>query len=292
MLLIFILSFIGPNTPAFSSSQVSIATLNTWMIPFLRRRAHDRASYIGEALSKYDGVFLQEVFNQKQKRIYKSKLKGYNFFDEFRPLGKITSGLMSLTKFPILERRFIRYKSCKMFQCFANKGVMLTRIKISDDITMDIYNTHTEPFSSRTWIRNNQFNQLIRFIKANDPLQMNPTVILGDFNIHSETQEYSALNFDLEQIGFRDAWVEKNGSAPGITWNTFINEWGQRIAKNPKDWSKERIDYIYVRSGVSSQIGLDSVELILNERVQLRSGDMQLHFPSDHFGVGATLSLY
>lgn len=262
------------------------------MIPILRKRANDRASFIANALSKYDGAFLQEVFSKKQKWIFKNKLEGFNSYSDYRPLGKLTSGLLSFSRFPIIKKSFIKYRKCKLMQCFANKGVVLTRIKISDTVELDVYNTHTEPFENRGWVRRRQIKQLLAFVQANDPLQMNPTIILGDLNVHSEHKEYDYLNLLFEQDGFRDAWVEYNGNDSGFTWNSVINEWGQRLERRVSERVKQRLDYIYVRGGVNSQIALDQVELIFNERVKLRPNDKKLHFVSDHFGVGASLTLY
>lgn len=290
--LLFIFSFLSLNIPAFAQQQFSIATLNTWMIPVLRKKANIRASVIGEALKKYDGAFLQEVFNNKQKKIFKKKLQGFNSHEDSRPLGKLTSGLLSFSRYPIIRKEFLRYKDCKLAQCFANKGVILTRVKISEDVAVDIYNTHTEPFSDRSEIRKKQFEQLIDFMFVNDPLRMNPTVILGDLNIHSETDEYDLLNSRLGRFGFRDSWVELNGGLPGFTWNSFENEWGQILERKPDERSKERLDYIYVRDGAISRIELDEVELIFNERIKLKPSDSEQHFLSDHYGVGATMTFY
>ncbi len=289
---LFIFLFLCSFTEAHSNYQMSIATLNTWMIPVLRKKANERASFIGEALAQYDGAFFQEVFSKKQKRIFKRKLSDFDSYEDRRPLGKITSGLLSFSRFPIIEKKFIRYRKCKLAQCFANKGVLLTRVKISENVELDVYNTHTEPFSDRAWIRERQIKQLLAFVESNDPLKMNPAIILGDLNIHSETEEYVVINSLLEQVGFRDSWVEVNGNDPGFTWNSILNEWGQRLHRKPQNRTKERLDYIYVRDGVHSQIALDEVELILDQKVKLRPNDGVTHFVSDHFGVGAKLTLY
>jgi len=281
LLLAITFAFIFPIQPANSQERVSIASLNAWMIPILRKRATDRAHMIGKLAREFDGIFLQEVFTKKHKNIIKGEMPNFNSFSDKRSGIKLPSGLLNLTKFKIIETDYFRFNKCQKVQCLAKKGALRTRVLIGDK-KVDIYNIHTEPFKKRFNVRKLQFNQLIEEINLNDPQQNIATIIIGDFNVQAGTKEYTSMNKLFESNGFRDSWGVNKGVLGGDTWNSFENDWGQIIDR--ASLSQSRLDYIFVRDG-DSIIDVEDVDIVFNKKVLLAPNDLVKHYLSDHFGV-------
>lgn len=101
-------------------------------------------------------------------------------------------------------------------------------------------------------------------------------VLLGDFNFgHEEEPETSHLN-----RRYKDAWLVRRGGEPGFTWDIERNDLARRGSF--KGETSRRIDRILVRSDVWR---LKSIRIIGDEPVS-EGGKL---FPSDHFGLVATL---
>jgi endonuclease/exonuclease/phosphatase family metal-dependent hydrolase len=274
---------------SFAADSFKVMTLNTWMIPFLRKDATARAQIIGKEAAKYELVLLQEAFNKRLRK----NIAGYatdDFENRYMPSGrsiKINSGMFALTSFKILDSHFVEFSDCKGIQCMSKKGVQHLRLQLPSGIIFDIFNTHLQAFQKDALIRKLQLDQAMEFLEKINKGEY-PVIFAGDFNIISEIGEYTRLNNKLN--GFKDVWQTANPNDPGYTWEPFIN-WYAKPDYN-ESTLRQRIDYIFVRDGKEHKWKIQQAQIILNapQSYEYKRGIAET-FASDHFGIMAELEL-
>ncbi|MCT4642360.1 MAG: sphingomyelin phosphodiesterase [Bacteriovoracaceae bacterium] len=273
-----------------SPIHLKVLSLNTWMIPILRKEAKVRSKLIGTYSRKYDVIAFQEMFSLKHRNIttnYLNKAKSKFFSKHQSSSLLLNSGLFNLSKYKIIKSSFKKFKHCRNVQCVSAKGVLHTRIELDNSFELDLFNTHTEPFKKGKKVRLKQLQTLLQFIrKVNDGKR--PVILFGDLNIIANSSEYDDMIELFENEGFKDVWAYANGELPGYTWNSYLNPWGTIDGANK---SKERIDYVFIRSGNMLSIGVHSSNIVFDKALSLQSND-EKYFLSDHFGVEASLVLY
>jgi endonuclease/exonuclease/phosphatase family metal-dependent hydrolase len=286
-LLVFIFFF--SISLSFAADTFKVMTLNTWMIPFLRKGATARAQIIGKEAAKYELVLLQEAFNKRLRK----NIAGYatdDFKNRYMPNKrslKINSGMFALTSFKIIDNNFVEFSDCKGIQCMSKKGVQHLRLELPSGLKIDVFNTHLQAFQKDALIRKFQLDQAMEFLEKINKGEY-PVIFAGDFNIISEIGEYTSLNNKLN--GFKDVWQSANPNDPGYTWEPFIN-WYAKPDYN-ESTLRQRIDYIFVRDGKQDQWNIRSAQIILNtpQPYEYKRGVSQT-FASDHFGIMAELEL-
>jgi endonuclease/exonuclease/phosphatase family metal-dependent hydrolase len=215
-----------------------------------------------ELLSKYDIICLQECYITYNIHINtfinKSKQLGFNHFilPDKSLFHICDSGLMILSKLPIVEYKFIPFISSKSYDTFAPKGIQYIKVKIGD-IYIDIINTHLQSDYNIKYpeIRKDQMGQLSKFINELDDF-----IVCGDFNISNTGKEYNDMlnnlslsyNDDLHTVKCKECY----------TYNS----------KYSKD--KKRLDYILTK--------LDIID----------SNIINTHLHSDHNPIDVTIKLH
>jgi len=213
-----------------------------------------RAKTIGEKLSAFDIVGLNEVFEHRpRKMILESLEKGWN--------GKISSvvspdpedkrfngGLTIATHYPILASHVLTYSqgsSPKDYGVqadgFAAKGALHAQIALvgdgNDAPSVDVFVTHLESKSDE--VRRVQYAELAGFIREHSSPDR-PTLILGDMNTRGnpsyQQDSASAYNLMLKDYGdalgenkLVDLWPHLKGDALGGTNEQESTEIGNRI---------------------------------------------------------------
>lgn len=286
-----LLLVISLNTvPTFGSTNYEkedtfkLVTLNTWMIPFLRKKANTRSRLIGKYAKEYDFVLLQEVFNRRQRAIITAHINNdEKFYNRYQrtPFLRINSGLFNLSKYKIITSSFKRFSRCGQAQCWSGKGVLHTRVRLSSGLELDLYNTHLQPFISGKDIRKSQILETLNHIERTNNGKR-AAILVGDFNISGRGAEYSSLMEQLENFGFFDVWTSLNYNKPGYTWDSSINTWSQRMDGNYV--SRLRFDYIFVKNGSRDKIELLSSDIVFDRPLSMSSKSRK-YFLSDHFGV-------
>jgi endonuclease/exonuclease/phosphatase family metal-dependent hydrolase len=102
-------------------------------------------------------------------------------------------------------------------------------------------------------------------------------LLLGDLNFGDGEAEEKSLD-----AGYVDRWKSLMANDPGFTWNTEVSDMARK-GSFPGEKSR-RLDRIFVRSTAWKP---KSIRLIGNEPVVAGKKDL---FPSDHFGLRATLA--
>ncbi len=292
-LLIFTLILATLNTPAFSKpdkQEIKVLTLNTWMIPVLRKMAKARAEAIGRELGNYDISLMQEAFTRGVRKTMATLARRSDLTNRYqkRSAFRINSGMFSFTRYEIVKTDFLRYFNCGGFQCLSAKGVLYIQVRLPNGQLLDLFNTHTQAYQKDKRVRFRQLKRAIKFVnKKNDGTV--PAIFAGDFNVIGETAEYEELVQMLPE--FRDVWKVSRPNDPGFTWNPAINNWAEYDHK--EDQLLQRLDYIFIRDGKNTKISVKDASLAFNlEKIWYGVYVDPRHiFVSDHFGVETTLVL-
>lgn len=246
-----------------------------------------RARRIGASLaySHVDVVGFQEVFHEKHRELVRDPIQRdveYAVGPEQRyENAAVSSGLYTLTmgdrsvvdtETMVYDNRGNRRRD---EDSYAEKGVLFTRIDVGDGV-VDLFTTHLlaggawpgeavdprpvrEPTSPAVYRRRQleEFRAFVESVKAEyDPDGRVPTVCAGDFNVHPDATEYSALEEFRDGLGLNDAWVQVHGDAagptngPALTGACGFDPWTQPpyYCPDPDADSEDaiRIDYVFV----------------------------------------------
>jgi sphingomyelin phosphodiesterase 2 len=294
-----------------TTGSLRVVTLNVWGLPdvITKRVKHkdpkwvqgsrrSRIKEIGMRLAPYDLVGLQEVWLSEDREALKeyglqSNLPYCHSFSSGM-LG--TSGLMILSRFPILDVHFFRYKLNGQVirvdhgDFYAGKGVGYAKIQIAEDRVIELFLTHTiAKYTENGNDDHYRADRLTQLYELGRTVQMatshyddtfhknskvvHNVVVLGDFNCSPENLEYQAL---LKLLGksFSDSLVEhtqtysKQDVSPSY-WITHEND-GQRL------------DYVFYKRSCSWKL--------LSSSITMKHEDGKTLI-SDHYGVEACFEL-
>jgi endonuclease/exonuclease/phosphatase family metal-dependent hydrolase len=216
----------------------------------------------------FDVVCLQEMFGSFSRRrtnVIRDVQKHGLLYSAACPVpwplcsGKlIDGGLLTLSKYKIVEHEFTPFQRGMDSDALAKKGVLYTKINLPNNKHMHIFSTHVQasyvytadPGSVR--IKQEQIGVLVALVKSKlaTSSAVGPVVVTGDFNINSlmnekfaegsprfggsgiAPEEYSYLTESLEQAVHEldnyendvlDIFLEHNANQPIATTCPF--EW-------------------------------------------------------------------
>jgi len=159
------------------------------------------------------------------------------------------SGLVLLSRYPIVRIDRTGYHARAGYDAWARKGALHAMIQLSDrrlsPSTIDVFVTHLQA-GHYPATRISQVDELARFIRQTHTYSPEtPVLLMGDFNIKGENDDsgedgdvrsqYALLNTTLHQAipKLSDVWSYHHPAYPGFT--------------NAK--RKKRIDYIFMTEG-------------------------------------------
>ncbi len=93
--------------------QLRVLSFNTWGVPLISRDRAARMRAIGRALMEInaDVIGLQEVFYAKDRRLLVEAAQRAGFtHSHYFHSGVMGSGLLTLSRFPIVETSFLRFR--------------------------------------------------------------------------------------------------------------------------------------------------------------------------------------
>ncbi|MCS7239974.1 MAG: sphingomyelin phosphodiesterase [Candidatus Bipolaricaulota bacterium] len=230
------------------------------------------------------------------------------------------SGLLILSKYPVIAVSAFIFSAYRGDEEFANKGVLYARIKLTSDSPncfIHVFNTHLQAGDAKDdrTVRAQQIEQLRRFMEnctGDDRVEgkvQHPILLCGDFNIIGGSEEWQARlqNFIAAGVVLKDVWLESGkGHQPAkdaATWvgndqDTGDTPWdnpagranGNVLATSGGDF--QRLDYIFFWPGCQPL----ELELLSAEREPgkvpdprqdkpYQWGGIQSYTLSDHLGV-------
>lgn len=161
----------------------------------------ERISAVADLLIELDVeiVGLQEVFIEKDRKFLIEKLSStpLKYASEY-PAGFLGNGLVILSKYPIEESYFHRFKAnnpwWKVWEgdWWAGKGIGHARIRLPNDTYLDFYNVHAQAYRGNQEsddVRLEQFREASEFLNQAS-LQNSPVFFVGDFNTQQDKPDY------------------------------------------------------------------------------------------------------
>lgn len=199
--LLGITCFILCSTTTLSSQPISVLSWNIKFLPrFIAHIGHyplKRVKPISMRIqeSGADIVILQEAFDRKaNRRLINSLNTTFPFTAgpaNQKPGLKISSGILILSKTPLVFLGQTEFNDCKGIDCMARKGALLVETVI-DSIRLQILGTHLQDGGPLAY-KLNQYQQIAGLLRAHEEYGT-PQIICGDFNTdRTDTNLYRAM---------------------------------------------------------------------------------------------------
>lgn len=272
-----------------SHSELRVLTLNCWGIPFSPDQSA-RIQAIGRTLAQMDLdiVGLQEIYLEEDREVVRQELANAGLVHSayFRS-GMLGSGLCLLSRFPIEDVSFLRFRlsghpqDLRRPDYYVGKGVGRTRL-ITDQGPIDVYNAHLiAPYLEigEDYYFSHRVAQAYEMASYINTMSYDtPVIVTCDLNSTPQRLAYKTCK---GLAGLEDSYHIANPTDSGITVTTDI----LYIQKH----EPERIDYIFYRSGTEKALRAQSSQVVMKE-VAPEVRDQILAY-SDHYGVYTILEL-
>lgn len=186
--------------------KIQVLLWNVWNLPscLTDGQAAERARKISPLLQPYDIVILNEAFCNKKHLLseadfpFREKLgrQWYTIFD---------SGLMILSKFPIIKTAFMHYKKRARVDFFAAKGILMCKIELEHGRILDVYATHMQAGNSRAEqkARDAQSLEVAEFVYEHS-VDAQAVLFAGDLNM-GPTQDATYTKHSVHYANSQDA---------------------------------------------------------------------------------------
>jgi endonuclease/exonuclease/phosphatase family metal-dependent hydrolase len=252
----------GQPAKAAEPQRLKVITYNVQFLPGpaaavnKRKNAPYRAERVGQLLSKFDIVGLNEIFDTKPRELLLSQFEQawgdrYGAHLSPKPSNKqLMGGCAIVSHLPILETNSVLYSKASTIKQygfgadeFAAKGAIHVRLKrnaeAADSDAIDVFATHLE--SKDDEARSVQYQELGEFIgKHSDPKR--PLLIMGDMNTHGDDDERPDPKAPYHEM--MAAYQKGRGEAKVLDlWLVKGKDNGQTTEQEPTD-KGNRIDYI------------------------------------------------
>lgn len=262
------------------AKEVRILTYNIFLRPPLIKtnkndHKNSRVDEFLKLIEKYDVICLQEAFGfwnkRKQKLVRLTQKLGFAYFAEspnppiFSTYG-IDGGLVVVSRYPIAKAEFHCYPASILGDSIAMKGVLYTKISVSDN-SIHLFSTHTQAthnnrFDAETFIaRGDQFLSFRQFIDKIIPrhyCEGDVAILCGDFNVNSRNPDFEVEKVKGDYIPFE--------LYPFLQGAKTFNEYEVMVTCLSKNKTDDLVDLLYDNLGYFpptygvSVIGEDGVE--------------------------------
>lgn len=283
---LFLMMMLLPAVAGAATIPLRVLTYNIWGLPWPEEHATWRYEEIAKRIDAYDVVALQEAWSTKTDVIWRKATHPHHAFGGNAHSIIGGSGLVVLSKFPIVQTEFRKFKECTGLECSSGKGIMMFRVQIKPGVEIDFYNTHMHAWRENDMQRTGQILEIIGMVE--EVSIGRPVVLLGDFNFEPHT-----INYD-EFVGgmyCRDSYADHVRRLPNPTPEQIS---GYTFDMNRNPWAKPeysgenepmRLDYVFYRDTGPIRLRVEDSTVAFTEGV--RDG-MPL---SDHFGVSTLFSV-
>jgi endonuclease/exonuclease/phosphatase family metal-dependent hydrolase len=268
--------------------RVRAATLNTWGLP--EPFSRDFSARMGEIADRLpelgvDVMAFQEVWTADARRALtavgpRAGLP-YVWHNEASVGG---SGLLVLSRFPIVEVRFERFRlrgdpeQLDQGEYLSGKGFARLRLATPEGF-ISVVDTHLHArYSTQAshQYRAHRIGQIVQLAMGLADIE-DPLLVMGDFNFGEDDPEHAILT---GLTGMRDAAAEVGERLPTV----FRANPYRRTKKKPD----RRIDLVFLRAGLQHRLQPRAVDRVFDQPFDL---DGRLASCSDHAGVLADVEL-
>lgn len=235
-----------------------------------------------------DIICLQEMFHRPlQDALYNEIRHRYPYACGFAAKGfklRLGNELLVVSRFPLEGGKLVRFNTAAPEELrHTSKGFFHTTVHIEGSEKIELINFHTTAGGRREHpesevmnnVRARQIGQLLDYAKPLDRV-----ILAGDLNAgpHSSPQNYRQLG----QAGYVDTFNIPGDE--GYTWdpaNPLV------AAGAEAHLPAQRIDHVFVHSGLYKKTSIHQSEIVLNENC-VAAADRKLPL-SDHYGVLSSL---
>lgn len=261
----------------------------------------ERSNFLSERLDEFDIVCLNESFhfgsNVASSFITNMQNKGFKYIATNKPvpiLSKfvIDSGVMILSKYPIIETDSISYKDGCSFDQFAMKGCVFAKIQISQKQHINVFATHLQ--ASYEVVTEKDFNIRVNQVKDIHFLMMKhvsndtaPTFLLGDMNIENDSnKEYNKMIEGLQLPNYK---INDTFQTMGHQEAKIANGNGDNNVQTPDRDNNipKTIDYIFVYESKDD----NRVKNFASTIEKMEISNQPYTELSDHFAVKCVVGL-
>lgn len=270
--------------------RLRVLTFNCWGVPLFSRDRAARMRAIGKAFASLDVdvAGLQEVFFERDRRVIvegaaQAGLAHSRYFSS----GVMGSGLLTLSRHPIEESEFLRFRlngrpqDLIRVDYYAGKGISRVRLRTPAG-PVDAYNAHLIAPYFEFGPDRFHAHRLAQALEAADFIRRKsdsaPAILTCDLNCQPDTLAYRSL---VAAAGLVETYRQANPDHATRTVNSKI----PYARLHPP----ERLDYIFARSGEQGKLAVAGSGLAL-AAAPSDNPDRILGF-SDHYGVRSELEL-
>lgn len=245
-----------------TNNSISALSYNVWGLP-IRLPGHDqttRFQKLADSLSSrnFNIICLQEVFHKNiRKELSNKLLPDYFHASDYECNQNIVGkwiqkdcygGLMTLSKFPILQENFYRFKNLEkasIIERIGGKGFLFTTILWNGE-PVNIINTHLYAGGGHQAVacRKNQILQMEEILQSIESYQRYPTLLFGDLNVIHSTVATSippeVYRYITTEMSFCDnkEVLDENSYTINPTLNSYTS---------PNE-QKQKLDYIMIHN--------------------------------------------
>jgi endonuclease/exonuclease/phosphatase family metal-dependent hydrolase len=255
-------------------SDVRVLTLNALMRGDVRARLRALGGIL--AGSDFDVVCLQEVVHRGSTALLRRTAPGLRYRASTGAV-QIAGGLVLLSRWPIVEYRFRRFRVTgpSRPEAFMRKGVQVARVHTPGG-PLTVVNTHLSANRDDDWSPQNRYTrvaaaelaEIAECIGAADPEA--PMVVVGDFNVPRDS---AVLRTFAEGAGLHDVLHGDNSPTYRPT---------ARFPHPPA------LDQVLIRPGRERPLTARAT-LMFQDPVALPDG--RTAYLSDHYGIAARLTM-
>jgi endonuclease/exonuclease/phosphatase family metal-dependent hydrolase len=249
---------------------LKLVTYNVWGLPsWMTGAPSGRYARIAQELDRLDAdvVLLQEAWTAKARK----SAPAHGHWSIARAAGQHTifqqSGLMTLSRFPIIGGQFYPFSRAAFPDRLVNKGVLKVTVRLDNRQVVNIWNVHLQDGHSVA-VRLSQVRELIARVRTAHDGQI-ADLVAGDFNCTPESPLYRELSRALGPTA-----QELGGTSPFATWDGL----------SAKPGAGEILDHVFVRRCMPVQ------SVRASQHVAFSAARRKDRL-SDHFGVEAALDL-
>jgi endonuclease/exonuclease/phosphatase family metal-dependent hydrolase len=218
---------------------LKLVTYNIWGLPSWMTGARSgRYPRIARELERLDPDFilLQEAWTANARKAAPAN----GLWSIARAAGQHTffqqSGLVTLSRFPIIGGRFYPFSRSAFPDRFVNKGVLKVTVQLPGRQVLNVWNVHLQD-GGPPEIRLSQIRELVSRVQAAEDGQI-ADLVGGDFNCTPASALYRELENSLGP-----SVQQLSGANPFVTWDGM----------SAKPGAGQTLDYIFVRTRASFQ---------------------------------------
>lgn len=243
------------------ADRISVATYNIWCDPW---HAEQRYRTIADQLAWHapDIMVFQEVTETARRVLLEQPWIRDRYHSAAVTGGYVGNyGMLLLSGLPVGE---VTYSALPTQR---SRGYLTARYRING-VALTVFGVHLESGKAADRLRDRQLREIVRSARSDRDV-----VILGDFNLRDAEN-------GIIPAAYQDLWPILHPDDPGYTEDTTINH----MRYDMKDRHRHvRFDRVLVKGDTWTP---ESIDLLGREPI---AENLPRVFPSDHFGVRATL---